>query len=177
MLELGGCGSSSELLALTLRQMETGDRIILNVGGRRFETYRETLQRRPNTRLGQMFAMLSQPRSAEEYFFDRNPRCFAAILDWYRTKRLLVPEGIPLKVRSFPLPPIVVGLTIVALLYSILDVLSRTVLLGVPGRERAGVRMVLLSAQKAVQARDESGTRSRGNGSREPQEEEIRLHP
>jgi len=77
--------------------MQNEDRIVLNVGGRRFETYRQTLKRRPNTRLGQIFSGHTPYRVSEEYFFDRNPSCFAAILDWYRTKRLLIPEEIPLK--------------------------------------------------------------------------------
>ena len=51
------------------------ERVILNVGGKRFETYVSTLKSYPDTLLGAMFSDrnrdLRRPDSREEYFFDR----------------------------------------------------------------------------------------------------------
>eukprot|EP01128_Nolandella_sp_AFSM9_P000765 TRINITY_DN10893_c0_g1_i1.p1 TRINITY_DN10893_c0_g1~~TRINITY_DN10893_c0_g1_i1.p1 ORF type:complete len:468 (+),score=117.01 TRINITY_DN10893_c0_g1_i1:95-1405(+) len=72
--------------------------VVLNVGGRIFQTYTSTLAKYPNTLLGAMF----HPRNAEmlqkkdEYFFDRDPRTFEVILNFYRTGRLISDPSIPL---------------------------------------------------------------------------------
>lgn len=67
-------------------------RLIINVGGVRFETYRETLKLLSETRL----ANLSKTNSdfdpvINEFFFDRDPVSFAAILNYYRSGKLHVP--------------------------------------------------------------------------------------
>lgn len=53
----------------------TSDRVVLNVGGTRFETCVSTLTAHPDTLLGAMFAArsrgLTKPDSKGEYFFDR----------------------------------------------------------------------------------------------------------
>ncbi|MEE6495415.1 hypothetical protein FKM82_002041, partial [Ascaphus truei] len=68
-------------------------RIVINVGGIRFETYVSTLQTFPGTKL----ARLAEPTACSandydlkdnEFFFDRNPKVFGYVLDYYRTKRL-----------------------------------------------------------------------------------------
>lgn len=55
----------------------------MNVGGRRFETYVETLARYPDTLLGVMFSdrnkNMRKPDAHGEYFFDRDPDTFAAV--------------------------------------------------------------------------------------------------
>ncbi|XP_074641437.1 potassium voltage-gated channel protein Shaw-like [Tubulanus polymorphus] len=66
--------------------------VVLDVGGRKFKTWRSTLQRIPNTRL----AMLNHEskyynRETGEYFFDRSADCFEYILNFYRTGELHVP--------------------------------------------------------------------------------------
>lgn len=79
-----------------------GDRVTLNVGGRRFETYTSTLTAYPDTLLGAMFsARNAGMRHAgkgdgekREYFFDRDPDTFAVVLNFYRTQKLLIPPGI-----------------------------------------------------------------------------------
>ncbi|XP_071984050.1 voltage-gated potassium channel KCNC1-like [Engystomops pustulosus] len=74
--------------------MDTPDRrVVINVGGVRFETYARTLQSFPGTKL----ASLAMPDPGDsmdydpqqnEFFFDRNPKVFGYILDYYRTKHL-----------------------------------------------------------------------------------------
>lgn len=79
-------------------------RVILNVGGTRFETYISTLTQYPNTLLGAMFhernAHLRKPDSMGEYFFDRSPKHFEYILNFYRTGILEIPNNINSR-RSF----------------------------------------------------------------------------
>lgn len=68
-------------------------RVVINVGGVRFETYASTLQSFPGTKL----ASLAEPAPSDaqnydpqlnEFFFDRNPKVFGYILDYFRTKQL-----------------------------------------------------------------------------------------
>lgn len=68
-------------------------RITINVGGTRFETYRTTLKLLPESRLAQMTPTNSDFDSTRmEYFFDRDPVSFSAILNYYRTGKLHVPN-------------------------------------------------------------------------------------
>ena len=67
-------------------------RITINVGGIRYETYTKTLKLIPESRL----ANLSETNSSydpirKEYFFDRHPGAFVAILNLFRTGKLHVP--------------------------------------------------------------------------------------
>lgn len=74
------------------------NRICINVGGRKFETYKTTLKAIPDTRL----SWLSENRSLNpdfdpstgEYFFDRHPGMFQMILNYYRTGKLHVPMDV-----------------------------------------------------------------------------------
>eukprot|EP01112_Ceratiomyxa_fruticulosa_P009268 TRINITY_DN2416_c0_g2_i1.p1 TRINITY_DN2416_c0_g2~~TRINITY_DN2416_c0_g2_i1.p1 ORF type:complete len:317 (-),score=54.08 TRINITY_DN2416_c0_g2_i1:90-1040(-) len=76
----------------------TSERVILNIGGTRFETYVQTLLKYPDTLLGVMFnernADMLKPDSKGEYFFDRSPIYFEAILHYYRTGKLRCPPGV-----------------------------------------------------------------------------------
>jgi hypothetical protein len=71
------------------------NRLCINVGGTKFETYKTTLKAIPDTRL----SWLSENRSLNpdfdhatgEYFFDRHPGMFQMILNYYRTGKLHVP--------------------------------------------------------------------------------------
>lgn len=70
-------------------------RIVINIGGTRFETYASTLKLIPESRL----ANLSETNSdydpeKKEYFFDRHPGAFVAILNFYRTGKLHAPADI-----------------------------------------------------------------------------------
>lgn len=60
-------------------------KIVLNIGGARYETLASTLTGRdPDTRLAEV-ALLHDHLNAEEYFFDRNPTVFKAVIEYYRS--------------------------------------------------------------------------------------------
>ena len=73
------------------------DPIIINVGGKRFETYEETLTRFPDTLLGsasRRSKFFNTKR--QEYFFDRHRSAFDAILYYYQSGGTLIrPEHVP----------------------------------------------------------------------------------
>jgi potassium voltage-gated channel Shaw-related subfamily C protein len=70
-------------------------RIILNVGGTRFETLKSTLKKLPATRLSKLTEQLSYyDPILNEYFFDRHPGVFSQILNYYRTGRLHYPTNV-----------------------------------------------------------------------------------
>lgn len=69
--------------------------IKLNVGGTLFQTYKRTLSLISDSRL----ALISESNSdydheRNEYFFDRDPVSFMAILNFYRTGKLHAPRDI-----------------------------------------------------------------------------------
>ncbi len=65
--------------------MDGENRITLNVGGIRFETYKTTLRKIPATRLSRLTeALANYDPVLNEYFFDRHPGVFAQILNYYR---------------------------------------------------------------------------------------------
>ncbi|CAG8665409.1 7536_t:CDS:2, partial [Paraglomus brasilianum] len=72
------------------------ERIILNVGGVRYETYRHTLTAYPETRLGMMFRentnLTVQKSTNDEYFIDRDCHLFRYILQFYRTGKVPIPD-------------------------------------------------------------------------------------
>lgn len=86
-------------------------RIVINVSGTIFETFEKTLQRFPETLLGDTIKRLSfyKPIS-EEYYFNRNRQCFEAIFSFYQTfGQLRCPLDIKIDVfehecRFFDLP-------------------------------------------------------------------------
>ena len=62
------------------------NRVVLNVGGIRHETYKATLKKIPATRLSRLTeALANYDPVLNEYFFDRHPGVFAQILNYYRT--------------------------------------------------------------------------------------------
>ena len=65
------------------------DKVTVNVGGQRFTTLKSTLRNVSHTRLSSLSEQdMFFDRKNNEYFFDRNPRCFESILDFYRTGNL-----------------------------------------------------------------------------------------
>ncbi|XP_054639494.1 potassium voltage-gated channel subfamily D member 3-like isoform X2 [Dunckerocampus dactyliophorus] len=66
--------------------------IILNVSGRRFQTWRTTLDRYPDTLLGSSEKDFFYNDETKEYFFDRDPDAFRSILNFYRTGKLHYPR-------------------------------------------------------------------------------------
>nr|XP_033774497.1 potassium voltage-gated channel subfamily C member 4 isoform X2 [Geotrypetes seraphini] len=74
-----------------LARGDGADRVVLNVGGSRHETYRSTLRALPGTRL----ARLAEPQPCPaELFFDRHPGLFAFVLNYYRTGKLHCPADL-----------------------------------------------------------------------------------
>lgn len=73
----------------------TDSRVVLNIGGTRFETQRATLKKLPATRLSKLTPQLSYyDPILNEYFFDRHPGVFSQILNYYRTGRLHYPTNV-----------------------------------------------------------------------------------
>lgn len=71
--------------------MDGENRIILNVGGIRYETYKATLKKIPATRLSRLTeALANYDPVLNEYFFDRHPGVFAQVLNYYRYAALIV---------------------------------------------------------------------------------------
>lgn len=66
-------------------------RVVINVGGKRFETQISTFSSYPDSLLGTMFSArntyLLKKDSNGEIFFDRNPDAFEAILHLYIYKK------------------------------------------------------------------------------------------
>ncbi|XP_063283815.1 potassium voltage-gated channel subfamily C member 3-like [Pelobates fuscus] len=68
-------------------------RVVINVGGVRFETYASTLQTFPGTKLSNLaestaYSTNDYDPQRNEFFFDRNPVVFGYVLDFYRNKHL-----------------------------------------------------------------------------------------
>ncbi|XP_063675565.1 potassium voltage-gated channel subfamily A member 1-like [Bolinopsis microptera] len=79
----------------------SGEVIVINVAGKRFETYRETLDQFPNTMMGNkaLFARYWNSKK-EEYFLDRNQMSFPAILYYYQSGGVIyVPNSVPREIH------------------------------------------------------------------------------
>ncbi|KAM6987113.1 A-type voltage-gated potassium channel KCND2 isoform 1-T1 [Aplochiton taeniatus] len=66
--------------------------IVLNVSGSKFQTWRNTLERYPDTLLGSTERDFFYHEESNEYFFDRDPDIFRHILNFYRTGKLHYPR-------------------------------------------------------------------------------------
>jgi hypothetical protein len=88
--------NQSRIMAVNLLGSSDVDaRIILNVGGTRFETLKSTLKKLPATRLSKLTEQLSYyDPILNEYFFDRHPGVFSQILNYYRTGKLHYPTNV-----------------------------------------------------------------------------------
>ncbi|KAK7486432.1 hypothetical protein BaRGS_00022356 [Batillaria attramentaria] len=76
----------------------TSNRVVINVGGVKYETFKSTLKSIPDTRLSWLTEAQGHnpdydPASGE-YFFDRHPGVFNMILNYYRTGRLHAPTDV-----------------------------------------------------------------------------------
>uniref|UniRef100_A0A0N5C9U0 BTB domain-containing protein n=1 Tax=Strongyloides papillosus TaxID=174720 RepID=A0A0N5C9U0_STREA len=75
--------------------MDTENRVILNVGGIRHETFMHVLKKIPATRLSRLTPNLANYDPVlNEYFYDRHPGVFAMILNYYRTGKLHYPTNV-----------------------------------------------------------------------------------
>ncbi|KAM8752668.1 voltage-gated potassium channel KCNC1-like [Rhynchonycteris naso] len=76
------------------------DKLILNVGGMRHETYISTVRAFPGTRLYKLTeppapgTPAAQGPPVREFFFDRNPELFGYVLGYYRTRQLHCPANV-----------------------------------------------------------------------------------
>jgi len=68
------------------------ERVRINVSGQQFETFAQTLAQFPDTLLGSDELNYFYDKSADEYFFDRNPEVFRRLLTYYRSGRLHFPR-------------------------------------------------------------------------------------
>lgn len=60
------------------------ERVVLNVGGVRHETYQATLKKIPATRLSRLTPQLANfDPLLNEYFFDRHPAVFAQVFPYF----------------------------------------------------------------------------------------------
>ncbi|XP_065357682.1 potassium voltage-gated channel protein Shaw isoform X1 [Calliphora vicina] len=81
--------------AMNLINMDSENRVVLNVGGIRHETYKATLKKIPATRLSKLTeALANYDPLLNEYFFDRHPGVFAQVLNYYRTGKLHYPTDV-----------------------------------------------------------------------------------
>jgi len=82
----------------------SGNNVIFNVGGTKFEISEDLVKKYPNSKLSSLFSS-----AKNETFIDHNPLAFSVILDYLRYDRLLVPENvakevIELQLREFRIP-------------------------------------------------------------------------
>ena len=68
------------------------EKIRLNISGMYFETWRQTLEKYPDTLLGSSEKDFFYDDVAKEYFFDRDPEVFRYIINFYRTGKLHYPK-------------------------------------------------------------------------------------
>ncbi|XP_026222601.1 potassium voltage-gated channel subfamily C member 4 isoform X1 [Anabas testudineus] len=93
---------SKSCLKEEMARGEDSDKIVINVGGTRHETYKSTLRTLPGTRLAWLADSDAQvssdsdsaPPSSTEFFFDRHPGIFAYVLNYYRTGKLHCPADV-----------------------------------------------------------------------------------
>ncbi|XP_036386745.1 potassium voltage-gated channel subfamily C member 1-like [Megalops cyprinoides] len=83
------------MLKEEMARSEDREKIVINVGGTRHETFRSTLQTLPGTRLANLCTSSSNNKELEnEMFFDRHPGIFVHILNYYRTGKLHRPADV-----------------------------------------------------------------------------------
>ncbi|EDO31311.1 predicted protein, partial [Nematostella vectensis] len=63
-------------------------RVVLNISGRKFETWETTLEKYPETLLGGKGKDSFYDKEKQEYFFDRDPVFFRHVLNYYRKGKL-----------------------------------------------------------------------------------------
>lgn len=87
----GSCVATTQL-PFDERAAKEDEKFVINVSGRRFETWRNTVEKYPDTLLGSSERDFFLDDSINEYFFDRDPDIFRHILNYYRTGKLHYPR-------------------------------------------------------------------------------------
>ncbi|GFV81591.1 potassium voltage-gated channel protein Shaw [Trichonephila clavipes] len=89
------CGAVGDGASGCAMNLDAENRVVLNVGGIRHETYKTTLRKIPATRLSRLTeALANYDPVLNEYFFDRHPGVFGQILNYYRTGKLHYPTDV-----------------------------------------------------------------------------------
>jgi potassium voltage-gated channel Shal-related subfamily D protein len=83
---------STSTTSATVGERRCDEKIIINVSGRRFECWRSTLEKYPESLLGSNEKEFFYDEDTHEYFFDRDPDVFRVILNFYRTGKLHYPK-------------------------------------------------------------------------------------
>ncbi|XP_013794229.1 potassium voltage-gated channel protein Shal-like [Limulus polyphemus] len=68
------------------------EKFTINVSGRRFQTWRNTVEKYSDTLLGSNEREFFFDEENQEYFFDRDPFLFRHVLNYYRTGKLHFPK-------------------------------------------------------------------------------------
>ncbi|XP_023222814.1 potassium voltage-gated channel protein Shal-like isoform X3 [Centruroides sculpturatus] len=74
------------------RRKREDEKFTINVSGRKFQTWRNTVERFPDTLLGSNEREFFYDEESREYFFDRDPDIFRHVLNYYRTGKLHYPR-------------------------------------------------------------------------------------
>jgi len=93
-----------DIPAIVIRSRKMNKKVILNVGGVKHEVMWRMLEKQPRSRLG-LLSMATTPSQIlnlcdaysleeNEYYFDRHPRTFNCILNFYRTGKLHMMEEV-----------------------------------------------------------------------------------
>ena len=85
--------SSHKLPRVPLGCRKKNDQVVtLNVSGSKFQTWKKTLEKFPETLLGSDEKEFFYDEEKEEYFFDRDAEIFRHILQFYRTGKMHFPR-------------------------------------------------------------------------------------
>ncbi|XP_067880313.1 potassium voltage-gated channel subfamily D member 1 [Heterodontus francisci] len=74
------------------QRRKSDEMLVVNVSGHRFQTWKNTLDRYPDTLLGSSEKEFFFSEDTQEYFFDRDAEMFRHILNFYRTGKLHYPR-------------------------------------------------------------------------------------
>lgn len=78
---------------ITANSHRSDQRLKINVSGREYEVWRNTLEKYPDTLLGSNEKDFFFDEDIGTYFFDRDPDVFKYILNYYRTGKLHLPKN------------------------------------------------------------------------------------
>ncbi|CAF3750380.1 unnamed protein product [Rotaria socialis] len=84
--------STTSATTTSIGERRCDEKIIINVSGRRFECWRSTLEKYPESLLGSNEKEFFYDEDTREFFFDRDPDVFRVILNFYRTGKLHYPR-------------------------------------------------------------------------------------